>query len=185
MGGSVVAYDTAGHRGFHRTHSIFFGGMSTLFLLMLNCLLRGAHLSCFIRYFLPFDSLARNPGDLRHRPYMFIVGSHADTEEQKKQGQLQLRDVMKPIEEEFRHLFNFVRVKDDGTRYTLIEDRSIVDDKIVLNCTLRDSEDMKLLRLIGEIRARCLKGEHLFEAHSSCLSVADDAQDSYCVQEYL
>ena len=83
---------------------------------------------------------------------------------------------MKPIQEEFKHLFNFVRVKDDGDRFTLIEDPLIVNDKIVLNCTLRDSEDMKkLLRLIGEVRARCLRVSIWLSqqlVHSSCLSVA-------------
>ena len=189
LGGAIIVYDTAGHREFHKTHARFLGGMSTLFLLMLNCRLGQAHLNRFVRYFLAFVSSARNPGDLKHRPYMFIVGSHADTEEQKKLGRLQLRDIMKPIQEEFNHLFNFVRVTDDGHQFTLIEDPSIVDDKIVLNCTLKDSEDMtKLLRLIGEIRTRCLEVSICLSqksVHSSCLSVADDAQDSHCVQEHL
>ena len=159
LGGAIIVYDTAGHKEFHRTHSFFLGGMSTLFLLMVKCRLTDHQISLFVRYFLSFVSSARNPGDLKHRPYMFIVGSHADTEEEKKHGRVRLRDLMMPIQMEFGRVFNFVRVKDDGHKFTVIEDPTVVDeDKIVLNCTLRDSEDMKkLLRLIGDIRARCLK----------------------------
>jgi hypothetical protein len=65
---------------------------------------------------------------------------------------------MKPIETDFKDLFEFVRVRDDGDIYTLIDDPHVGDDKIVLNCSKKDSKEMKkLLRLIGEVRKICLE----------------------------
>ena len=154
----MLMYDSAGHKEFYRTHSLFLGGVTALFALIINATMRGDVIGLVARYFLAFVSSARDPGDLSHRPYMFILGSHGDTEKIKRNGKLQMRDVMRPIRNEFKHYFNFVRVKDCGDEFVLIDDPEIDEDEIVLDFRLKDSPDMKkLLRLIGTIRARCLQ----------------------------
>jgi hypothetical protein len=159
LGGPMIVYDSAGHREFHKTHAMFLGGLTALFALVINATLRGDIIDFAVRYFLSFISSARNLFDAKHLPYMFILGSHGDSEQLKKNGKLLMRDILRPIREQFKSYFNFVRVKDCGDEFILIDDQELHDeDEIVFDFRQEDSPDMKkLLRLIGTIRTRCLQ----------------------------
>ena len=158
--GPVVVYDVAGHKEFHRTHSFFLGGIATMFAHIINSSLSLAEILAIVRYWLAFVISSRHPGDLSgYRPYMFTIGSHGDTEESKRKQQLQLSDAMKIVQQEFSGHFTFVRIKDAGDEFLLVDDPSDDDeDFVVLDCRDKDSLDMrKLMRLIGKVREKCLQ----------------------------
>jgi GTPase SAR1 family protein len=157
--GRVLVYDIAGHREFHCTHSFFLGGIATMFVLVINSSLSLAEIIAISQYWLAFILSSRYPADLGYQPYMLTVGSYGDTEESKRKQQLQLNDAMKVVQQEFHGRFTFVRIKDDGDEFILVDDNPDYDkDCVVLDCRNQHSEDMKkLLRLIGKIREKCLQ----------------------------
>ena len=157
--GPVIVYDVAGHKEFHRTHSFFLGGIATMFAHVINSSLSRAKIIAIARYWLAFVVSSRHPDDLGYRPYMFTIGSYGDTEESKRNQQLQLDDAMKIVQQEFSDHFTFVRIKDVGNEFILVDDPSDDDeDFAVLDCRDKNSVDMKkLMELIGKVRVKCLQ----------------------------
>jgi GTPase SAR1 family protein len=157
--GPVLVYDVAGHKEFHGTHALFLGGVAVLFALIIKSNLTLKEILDIARYWMAFVVSARRPEDSKYRPYMLIVGSYGDAGAIKEKQRLQLGKAMKVIYEEFKDFFNFVRLRDAGNEFVLVEDTGHDDEYFpVLDCREKNSADMrKLMGLLGKVRAKCLE----------------------------
>ena len=167
LGGAMLVLDVAGHKEFHQTHSLFMSGESAIFALVIDAGKSAEEIRAIAKYFLSFVLSARRPSEGRVLPYMLTIGTHGDPEETKKNKQIQLRDVMKQVSEEFDKYFTFVAVADLGDEYNIVDDDPFYlevfatkfgSDAIVLDARDTNSVEMKkLLNFIGKVRSMALK----------------------------
>ena len=165
LGGAMLVLDVAGHKEFHQTHSLFMSGESAIFALVIDARKSAEEIRAIAKYFLSFVLSARRPSEGGVLPYMLTIGTHGDPEETKKNKQIQLRDVMKQVTEEFDKYFTFVRVQDRGDEYHVLFNEQVerypqkyFEDAIVLDARDKNSVEMKkLLNLIGKVRSKALK----------------------------
>ena len=167
LGGAMLVLDVAGHKEFHQTHSLFMSGESAIFALVIDARKSAEEICAIAKYFLSFVLSARRPSEGRVPSYMLTIGTHGDPDETKKNKQIQLRDVMNQVAEEFDEYFTIIRVEDAGDEYKVLNDdlpysdpfaERSPKDAIVLDARDKNSVEMKkLLNCIGKVRSMALK----------------------------
>ena len=103
--GHLKMHDVAGHDLFHSTHSFFLGGVSALFIYIVDTNLSRDQMLADAIYWLAFIYSGRSPGT--PPVYLLILGSRGGDQDQKAR-QILLDSVTRELMEKFEGRFIFI-----------------------------------------------------------------------------
>ena len=137
--GQLKVHDVAGHDLYHTTHTFFFGGVSALFIYLVDTDQSKEDMLADAIYWLALIISGRFPG---HPPaYLLLLGSRGGDQDQKAR-QVKLNSVARQLMKKFKGRFIFI-----------LEGKSLV-----LDMRLADSKEMEEVKKQLAIGAqKCLE----------------------------